>query len=151
MPSQDITLLLYSVISSRGNQLSALSKHVYNFLMKIDDVTIQNLIRRIRELNSPNQELTLTLTILCQICIMVQICFCFRKVYLVIKRLSFNFNANFLFSLVGIQKLSKDGEWLQSTKLSLTPLTLRLTFFLVNGGILICSLILKLRCLTYSP
>ena len=40
MLSQDITLLLYPVVSSRGDLVSALLKHVYDFLIKIDDVTI---------------------------------------------------------------------------------------------------------------
>ena len=35
---------------------------------------------------------------------------------LIIRRLSFNSNMNFLFSLVRTLKLSKDGEWLQSNK-----------------------------------
>ena len=35
---------------------------------------------------------------------------------LIIKRLSFNSNTRFLFSLASTLKLSKDGEWLQSNK-----------------------------------
>ena len=42
-----------------------------NSLIKIDDVIIQNLITKIRELNSPKEGLTLT--ILCRIVIMVEI------------------------------------------------------------------------------
>ena len=66
---------------------------------------------------------------------------------LIIRRLSFNSKRNFLFSLVRTLKFSKDGEWLQSNKWLLTALPLGLTFFLVNGEIPICSLILTLRCL----
>ena len=71
MPSQDITLLLYPVISSRGGLVLVSFKHVYKFLIKIDDVIIQNLITRIRKLNSPKE--WLTLTILCRIGTMFQI------------------------------------------------------------------------------
>ena len=35
---------------------------------------------------------------------------------LIIRRLFFNPNTNFLFPLVSTLKLSKDGEWLQSNK-----------------------------------
>ena len=42
------------MISSRGDLASASFKHAYRFLTKIYDVTIQNLIRRIRELISTN-------------------------------------------------------------------------------------------------
>ena len=78
--------------------------------------------------------------------------FLFRKgLSLVIWRLSFNFNKSFLFSLVSTQKHSKDGEWLQSIKRSLTGLTVGLTFFFVTGEIPMPSPILTLRCLTHSP
>ena len=66
---------------------------------------------------------------------------------LIIRRLSFNSNRNFLFSLVRTLTFSKDGEWLQSNKWGLTALPLGLTFFLVNGEILICSPILTLGVL----
>ena len=65
MPSQDVRLLLYSVIDSRGDLVSASFKQVYKFLIKIDGVKIYNLIRRVLELNS--QEKELTLTVLCRI------------------------------------------------------------------------------------
>ena len=55
---------------------------------------------------------------------------------LIIRRLSFSSNIYLLFSLVRTLKHLNDGEWLQSNKWSL-----------VNGEILICSLILTLRCL----
>ena len=64
---------------------------------------------------------------------------------LIIRRLSFNSDTIFLFSLVSTLKLSKDNEWLQSNKWSLTTLLLGLTVFLVNGEILICSPILSPR------
>ena len=47
------------------------SKMFTIFEIKIDDVTVKHLTRRIQELNSPKEELTLT--IICQIDIMVQI------------------------------------------------------------------------------
>ena len=56
---------------------------------------------------------------------------------LIMKRLSFNSNAIFLFSLVSTLKFSKDGECLQSIKWSLTMLPLGLTFYLVIDEILI--------------
>ena len=75
MSSQDVTLLLYLVVNSHGDLVSASFKHVYNFsykhVYKINDLTIINLRRRIRELSSPKEELTLT--ILCGIGIMAQI------------------------------------------------------------------------------
>ena len=40
MPTQDITLLLYPVISSGGDLVSASFRYVYKFLLKIDDATI---------------------------------------------------------------------------------------------------------------
>ena len=40
MPSQDTTLLLYHVISSCVDLLSASFKHVYNVLVKVHNVTI---------------------------------------------------------------------------------------------------------------
>ena len=70
---------------------------------------------------------------------------------LIIRKLFFNSNRDFLFSLVRTLKFSKDGEWLQSNKLLLTVLPLGLTLFLVNGEIQICSPILTLSCLTHSP
>ena len=54
---------------------------------------------------------------------------------LIIRRLFFNSNTNFLFSWVIILQLSKDEEWLQNNKQSLTALPLGLTFFLVNSYI----------------
>ena len=51
---------------------------------------------------------------------------------LIIKRLSFNSNTRFLFSLASTRKLSKDGEWLQSNKWSMAELRLGFTFFLVR-------------------
>ena len=57
------TILLYPVTSSRGNLVSASLKHVAIFFKKVDDVTIQNLIRRIRELKSAKEELTLMMQI----------------------------------------------------------------------------------------
>ena len=71
MPSQNVTLLLYPMISTRGDLVSVSCKHVYNVLIKIDDVKLLNLIRGIRELDSPKEELILT--ILCWTGIMVQI------------------------------------------------------------------------------
>ena len=38
MPSQDITLLLHPMISSDGNPVFALLKHVY--IIKLNDITI---------------------------------------------------------------------------------------------------------------
>ena len=55
MPSQDMTLLLYPVTTSRGYLVLVLFKHFTNFLIKIDGVIIQNLITKIRELNSPKE------------------------------------------------------------------------------------------------
>ena len=55
MPSQDITLLLYSVISSPGDLVSVSLKSNY----------------KNREMNSPKEELNLTM--LCRIGILVQI------------------------------------------------------------------------------
>ena len=70
----------------------------------------------------------------------VDLMFLFKEgLPLIIGRLSFNSNANFLFSLVSALKLSQDGEWLQSNKWSLRALPLDLAFFLVNGEILVCS------------
>ena len=40
MLPQDIMLLPYSMINNRGDLLSALFKHAYNFLIKVDDVAI---------------------------------------------------------------------------------------------------------------
>ena len=40
MSSQDITLVLYLMISSRGDLVSASFEHVYFFFIKIDDVAI---------------------------------------------------------------------------------------------------------------
>ena len=40
MPSQDVTLLLHNVISSRRDLVLVSFKHVYNYLIKLDDVTI---------------------------------------------------------------------------------------------------------------
>ena len=51
MPSQDITLLLYPVISSRGDYNFTILQ-VYNFLIKVNDATISILIRGVQELNS---------------------------------------------------------------------------------------------------
>ena len=69
--------------------------------------------------------------------------FLFKKdLSLITRRLSFNSNTNFLFSFDSTLKFSKDGEWLQSNKWSLTTLPSSLTFFLVNGEISICSPIL---------
>ena len=72
MSSQDITLLLYPVISSSGELVPASFKHVYTIFL--------NKNRWRNKLNSPKEELTLT--ILCRIGVMVQICFCLKKVYL---------------------------------------------------------------------
>ena len=70
MSSQDIMLLIYPVISSHEDLVSDSFKHVYNlFLIKTDDVRVYNLIKRIRELNSPKEESILT--ILCQKGVMV--------------------------------------------------------------------------------
>ena len=69
--------------------------------------------------------------------------------YLIIRRLSFSSNTNFLFSLISTLKISNDGEWLQSNKQSLTALPIGLTFFLVSGEILICSPILTLKCVSH--
>ena len=68
MPSQDITLLLYPVISSLGDLVHLNSSMFTIFKIKVDDVTIQNLIRR-TEL--PKEELPSTT--LCQIGTVVQI------------------------------------------------------------------------------
>ena len=40
MPSEDIMLLLNPVIITRGDLVSASFKHVDNYLITIDDVTI---------------------------------------------------------------------------------------------------------------
>ena len=40
MSSQDVTLLLYNVISSRRDLVLVSFKHVYNYLIKLDDVAI---------------------------------------------------------------------------------------------------------------
>ena len=50
-----MTLLLYPVTTSRGYLVLVLFKHFTNFLIKIDGVIIQNLITKIRELNSPKE------------------------------------------------------------------------------------------------
>ena len=68
---------------------------------------------------------------------------------LIIRRLSFNCNSIFLFSLVRTLKPSKDVEWLQSNKWLLTAPPLGLTFCLVNVEITICSPIFTLRCVTH--
>ena len=90
--------------------------------------TIRNLIRRIRELNSLKEELTLTslgrigvnvadLIFLfnplmsggnwLQVCL--SMCDLFKGLCLSIKRLSFNSNANFLFSLIStLKKMMND-------------------------------------------
>ena len=39
MPSQYITILLYPVINIHGDLVSALFKHGYNFLIKVDHET----------------------------------------------------------------------------------------------------------------
>ena len=70
---------------------------------------------------------------------------------LIIRRLSFSSNTNFLISLIYTLTFSKDGEWLQSSRWSLTALPLGLTFFLVNGEVPIYSPILTLRFLTHLP
>ena len=62
----------------------------------------------------------------------------------IIRRLSFNFNRILLFSLIRALNISKDGEWFQITKWSLTALPLGSTLFLVNGEIPLCSPILPL-------
>ena len=59
MPSQNIAILLYPVITSRRDLVSASSKYVYNFLIKFD-VTVSNLIRNSfkfnkRKLNAPKK------------------------------------------------------------------------------------------------
>ena len=93
MPSQDIKLLLYLVISSRGDLVSALFKHFYKFLIKMDDVTNLNLIRRIRELNSPKEKLTLWNSYS-----RADVMFLFNAGYsLIIRRRFFNFNINSVF------------------------------------------------------
>ena len=46
MTSHDIMLLLYPVISSHRDLVSASLKHVYNHLTKVDDVIMKNLIRK---------------------------------------------------------------------------------------------------------
>ena len=72
--------------------------------------------------------------------------FLFKEVLsLTIRRLSMNFNTNFLFSLVNTLNLLIGGKWFQSNKWSLVALPLGLTFFLVNGYIPIYSPILRLR------
>ena len=70
--------------------------------------------------------------------------------FLIIRRLSFSCNTNLLSCLVSALKLSKDGEWSQSNKWSLTALPLCITLFFVNLEILISSPFLTLKCLTYS-
>ena len=75
--------------------------------------------------------------------------FLFKKgLSLIIRRLSSIPNRIFLFSLVSKPKLSKDGEWLQSNKWSLTSLPLGLNFFLVRFRYVLQFW--ELRCLTYS-
>ena len=51
MPWQDIKIVLYPVISSRGDLVSATLTYVY----KVDDVTISNPFSRIKQLNSPKK------------------------------------------------------------------------------------------------
>ena len=115
--------------------------------IKANDVIIK--IIKIQELSSPKGELTYTFSNRYN---GADLIFLFKEgLSLIIRRLSFNSNRNFLFSLVRTLKCSKDGEWLQSNKWSLTALRLGLTFFLVNGEIPICCPILTLRCLTHSP
>ena len=53
MSSQQITLLLYPLVSNCGGLVLAPFKHIYKFLINYNDVIVSNLIRRIRELNSP--------------------------------------------------------------------------------------------------
>ena len=127
-------------------QISSFSlfKH---FPIKVNDVTIK--IIKIQELSSPKGEQTYTLSNRYN---GADLMFLFKGgLSLIIRRLSFNSNKKFLFSLVRTLKFSKDGEWLQSNKWLLTALPFGLTFFLVNGEIPICSPILTLTCLTHSP
>ena len=58
MPWQDIKIVLYPVISSRGDLVSATLTYVY----KVDDVTISNPFSRIKQLNSPKKGCSLKAT-----------------------------------------------------------------------------------------
>ena len=143
MSSQDTTLLLYPVMSKCRYAVSA----IQTFSNK--SKWCNNWIIKIQELSSPKGELAYTLPNSYND---ADLMFLFKEgLSLIIKRLSLNSNRNFVFSLVRTLKFPKDGEWLQSNKLSLAALPLGLTFFLVNGKIPICSPILTLRCLTHSP
>lgn len=51
--------LLSCYISSRRDLVSASFKYVYNFLIKFHDITIQNLIRRIQEIELPKRRVNL--------------------------------------------------------------------------------------------
>ena len=124
---------LYPLISSGGDLVFASFNHVYNFLNENQWDNNLKSNQKKHELNSPKEELTWT--IFCRIGIMVL----FKEgLSLIIRRLSSNSNTN-------LQFLIQSNKWL------LTALHLGLIFFLVNGGILICSLILTLRCITHSP
>ena len=92
MSSQDKTLLLYAMMSSCGDPVSAHSNIFAFFPIKFNDVTIKNLISKMQEVKL------------------------YSGLSLIIRRLSFNSNKNFLFFLVSTLKPAKDGEWLQSNK-----------------------------------
>ena len=80
--------------------------------IKANDVIIK--IIKIQELSSPKGELTYTVSNRYN---GADLIFLFKEgLSLIIRRLSFNSNRIFLFSLVRTQKFSKDGEWLQSNK-----------------------------------
>ena len=93
MPSHNITILLYPVIRSRGDLVSTSFKHVYNPRIEL-----------------PKRGVNYTLSNRCN---GADLMFLFKEgLSLIIRRLSFNANTNFLFSLVSTLKLSKDGKWL---------------------------------------
>ena len=114
--------MLYPVISSRRDLVLA-SFTFTIFLLNIDNITIEILIRRIREL-SINHTLSNRYN-------GSDLMFQFKEgLSLTIRRISFSANINFLISLASTLKHSNDGECLQSNKWSLTALPLGLSSLL---------------------
>ena len=54
--SQNKTLLLYAMMSSCGDPVSPHSNSFTFFPIKVNDVTIKNLISKMQKLNSPKKE-----------------------------------------------------------------------------------------------
>ena len=141
----------YPLISSHRDLVWAWFKHVYNFFNENEwrSNLKSNWKNTRNELPKRGVHLNYILSNRCNV---AGLMFLIKEsLSLIIRRMSFNSNANSLFSLVNTLKLPKHGEWLQSNKWLLTALHLDLTFFLVNGEISICSPVLTLRCLTHSP